>query len=85
MTTRRNFHPDQPDADYLHDHILFTALIRVDLHNVGDSFTLNDACRWLEDAITKGLKQADPNDTASIVDSRLISRPPCQCYSDSEL
>lgn len=86
MTERRNFNPQLPDADYLHKHIRFQVLIEVDLHNVGDEFSLGDAATWLAEAVERGLKHTDPNDKAEVVEgsAELLSRPDCQCYSERE-
>lgn len=82
MTERRNFDPRKPDADYEHKHIKLRVVVDVDLHNVGDEFSLSDAATWLDEALERGLTIADPNDKAVIVkgSATLLSRPDCQCY-----
>lgn len=84
MPSRRNFDPRKPDADYEHKHIKLRVTVEVDLHNVGDAFALEDATTWLDEALEHGLKIADPNDKASIVEgsATLLSRPDCQCYAE---
>lgn len=84
MTQRRNFHPSASDSDYEHKHIKLRVLVEVDLHNVGDEFQLSDAVSWLDEALERGLKIADPNDKAAIVEgsAKLLSRPDCTCYTD---
>lgn len=84
MTQRRNFHPSEDDRAYEQRHIKIRLSIEVDLHNVGDEFSVQDATSWLDDALQKGLAISDPNDRAEIVkDSAvLISRPDCKCYAE---
>lgn len=87
MTQRRNFHPSDSPAEYEHKHIKFRAMVEVDLHNVGDEFELTSAVEWLSGAIERGLKSADPNDTAQVVENSasLLSRPDCRCYEGCEV
>lgn len=82
MPARRNFDPTAPHGDYEHRHIKLRVLVDVDLHNVGDEFQLTDAVTWLDEALERGLKIADPNDKAAIVEgsAELLSRPDCKCY-----
>lgn len=82
MPNRRNFDPRKPDADYEHKHIKLRVLIEADLHNVGDEFSLDDATTWLDEALERGLKIADPNDKAGVVNgsATMLSRPDCRCY-----
>lgn len=86
MPARRNFNPSAPDNDYEHRHIRLRVSVEVDLHNVGDEFQLTDAVAWLNEALERGLKIADPNDRASVVEgsAELLSRPDCKCYSETE-
>jgi len=85
MPNRRNFNPSASSSDYEHRHIKFRAMVEVNLHNVGGKFELRDAVNWLNDAIERGLKLADPNDEAAVVNgsAELISRPHCRCYKES--
>ena len=86
MTARRNFNPMAPHHDYEHRHIKLRVSVEVDLHNVGGEFELKDAVAWLDEALERGLKIADPNDRAKIVNgsAELISRPNCRCYREKE-
>jgi len=84
MAERRNFNPSKPESDYEHAHIKFQAVVDVDLHNVGRDFTLHDAQAWLNDALERGLKSADPNDRAVAHGAILKARPKCKCYKDEE-
>ena len=84
MTQRRNFDPSEDDRTYEQRHIKIRVSIDVDLHNVGDEFSIEDAVSWLDDALSKGLSIADPNDHAEIVEgsASLVARPDCKCYAD---
>lgn len=86
MPARRNFDPRKPDADYENRHIKLRVVVDVDLHNVGDGFSLDDAAAWLDEALERGLTIADPNDKAEVVkgSAELLSRPDCQCYASEE-
>jgi hypothetical protein len=83
MPNRRNFNPAGPASDYEHQHIKFRCVVDVDLHNVGKDFELKDAQAWLNDALERGLKSADPNDKAVAHGAILTSRPKCRCYKES--
>lgn len=85
MTNRRNFHPSDDDEAYMHDHITFRAMVEVDLHNVGPDFSLTDAGGWLQEAMERGLKQADPNDKAKVTVTDLLGRPKCECYPKGDV
>lgn len=75
MTERRNFDPAAPRSEYEGRHIRFQCVVDVDLHNVGGDFELSDAQSWLNDALERGLKSADPNDGAKAHGAILTSRP----------
>jgi hypothetical protein len=82
MTTRRNFDPAGPRSEYEGRHIKFRCVVDVDLHNVGGDFELKDAQRLLNEALERGLKSQDPNDTAKAHGAILTSRPKCKCYEE---
>lgn len=84
MTTRRNFNPSKPRSDYEGRHIRFQCVVDVDLHNVGGDFELEDAQSLLNEALHRGLKCNDPNDTAKAHGAILTSRPKCKCYTEQE-
>ena len=84
MTDRRNFDPSKPRSDYEGRHIKFQCVVDVDLHNVGGSFELKDAQAWLNEALERGLKSADPNDSARAHGAILTSRPECKCYVEDD-
>jgi len=82
MSERRNFDPIKPRSAYEGRHIKFQCVVDVDLHNVGGDFELRDAQAWLNDALERGLKSADPNDKATAHGAILKSRPKCKCYEE---
>jgi hypothetical protein len=82
MTERRNFNPSKPRSEYERRHINFQCVVDVDLHNVGGEFELKDAQRLLQEALDRGLKSNDPNDSAKAHGAILTSRPKCKCYEE---
>jgi len=82
MTTRRNFNPSKARSEYERRHIKFQCVVDVDLHNVGGEFELKDAQTLLNEALDRGLKSQDPNDSARAHEAILTSRPKCKCYEE---
>lgn len=82
MTTRRNFDASKPRSEYEGRHIRFQCVVDVDLHNVGGDFELRDAQALLNEALDRGLKSNDPNDSARAHGAILRSRPKCKCYQE---